>query len=81
MSIRWRLAKFIVSKPIMPVPFDGEDGVFVYYRKGALSWTLKADTFRLKSSSSPGKLDLHDIERPTYHPGRTFTRFVGTLSG
>jgi hypothetical protein len=81
-TLRWRLAKAISPLPIIVDPFDGENGVAVVYRQAEVQWSLRADTLRLKSSSSLAKLDLHEDEpwKPTYRPGRTFTRFVGTLS-
>jgi hypothetical protein len=81
--LRWRLARRIAPYPIMRDPFPAEGGVIVLYRNesGAsrLEWTVRADTFRLKSTTRLAPLDYGTDTFPRYRPPATFTRFVGTL--
>ena len=83
-ALRWRLARLIAPARIIRDPFPEEAGVFIYYQSDPddayrLTWVLKAERFRMKSTLNLAPLDY---EEPfTYRPSRTFTRFVGTVEG
>lgn len=84
-GLRWALARLFAPERIIRDPFPQEEGVFVYYRSEpglpiGWSWVIKAERFRMKSTSNLASLD-YGADDFAYHPRKPFTRFVGTVGG
>jgi hypothetical protein len=82
--LRWALARLFAPERIIRDPFPEAEGLFIYYQSDPddryrLQWVMKAERFRLKSTTSLASLDYGEDDF-TYRPRKPFTRFVGTVS-
>lgn len=84
--LRWALARLFAPERIIRDPFPQEEGVFVYYQSDPakphrLQLIVKAERFRLKSTSKLPRLEYGVDDFSAYHPRKPFTRFIGTVGG